>query len=207
MGLRGGQVSLISRKERRAGVVGSFPMRRDANKATRQLRRADRGSDGGWRRRRALSAWNRGTTPVATPTKRLCGTTTIGASPTSKQQSQGEALAALRCLACLRLFGVAFLAMRRMTGVVWIKVLQATPEIDASSLDRWQRSPLLTTLQHMPSLPATMPSPPPSDGAMLSIAVHQGIGRHEQPSAVIAAAHCPLSMRAHLPGLEARGSP
>jgi hypothetical protein len=33
-----------------------------------------------------------------------------------------------------------------------IKVLQATPGIDAASLDRWQRSPSLTTLQQMSTL-------------------------------------------------------
>jgi len=57
--------------------------------------------------------------------------------------------------------------------MVRIRLLQATPEIDAaSSLDHGLRSPALTTLLHMLSRAASLPSRKSSDGAMLSIAGH-----------------------------------
>ena len=85
------------------------------------------------------------------------------------------------------------------------KLLQATPGIDASSLDRWRRRPLLTTLQHSPSLSARLPSPQRLEGAKPSIAVHwppwTAICRHRGQS-VSAKPASP-----HLPGLRARGPP
>jgi hypothetical protein len=103
-----------------------------------------------------------------------------------------------RCGAWRRLFCVAFWRCAGNTGMLSIRVLQATPGIDAAIIR-------LTAGNGAHCSPHSNISPPflpvyhhhsTETGPCLALPC---IGRLGQPSAVIVASHCPASPGAHLP--------